>query len=239
MTDSWHSMLVCDYCLIVDFFSYIFVPTYNSVQSGMFYPTMADGCLCVLIRRYVPLCVHPAWRQWWRKAQTPMMHLSSLFCCVRAACGFVCLSILSARCLRGKVSLSFPFLLSRPLLLFHSLPSGTDVHSFTPHSVTYCHDPSFLICNETVLRLRVLSCTWPLFLKMWNQSALFLYCGFHTPLCSLGQHPSVRTLSPLWWSYFVSFFVLLLPARCLWSFTCSLLFTFASYSHSCLFPFAL
>lgn len=139
MTDSWHGMLVSDQCLIADFFFiYFCIDTFWIEFSAELRVLSHDGwcCLCVLIRRYVPLCVHPAWRQWWRKAQSPMMQLFSLFCCVRAARGFVCLSIPSARCLRGKVSLSFPFLLSRPLLLFHSLPLGTVVHFF---HCSLCH----------------------------------------------------------------------------------------------------
>lgn len=44
------------------------------------------------IHAHVPLCAHPARRQWrrrWREAQIPMMHLASLFCHVGAARVFV------------------------------------------------------------------------------------------------------------------------------------------------------
>lgn len=72
---------------------------------------------------YLPLCVHPAWRQWRRKAQTPMMHLFSLFCRVRAASGFVCLSRSSRLVASEARSRSLPFSFA-PALSFTLIPIG-------------------------------------------------------------------------------------------------------------------
>lgn len=162
----WNSMLVCDKCTIVDCFCiFLYLCSYMNVEEAQHYSKMTlffwknfkgflrkknstqscilfheGSCFGVLICAYVPLCVHPAWRQWRRKAQTPMMHLFSLFCCVRAACGFVCLVPLGSLPQRQGLAL-FPFLYSGPLSLFHSLFNSHWVllsMSFAPHSVAHC-----------------------------------------------------------------------------------------------------
>lgn len=125
--------------------------------------------VCVLICAYVPLCVYPAWRQWRRKAQSPMMHLFSLFCRVRAACGFVCLSRSSRLVASEARSRSLPF---------PPLPdlSRTFIHSFMPIGHR-CPLLSLLSLSSVVFRLPSLfatklsfahsffRCSLPLFLK--------------------------------------------------------------------------
>lgn len=75
-------------------------------------------------------CV-PAWRLWRHKDQTPMMHLFSLFCFVKAACSFVCLSRSSRLVASAARSRSFlPLLLQTSVVL--SLKSSTLVGHCCP-----------------------------------------------------------------------------------------------------------
>lgn len=95
---------------------------------------------CNSICAYVPLCVHPAWRQRRCKAQTPMMHLFSLFCHVGAACVFVWLprsSRLVASEARSR-SLCLPLLQTSLALsfLFNSHWVLLFI-CFAPHSVAH------------------------------------------------------------------------------------------------------
>lgn len=94
----------------------------------------------------------PAWRQWWRESQTPMMHFFSLFCCVRAVCGFVCVSR-SSRLVALEARSCF-----RPLLLPHSLvliPTG--------HCCPFLHLP-FVVFRLFSLHAIKLFVTLPFFL---------------------------------------------------------------------------
>lgn len=88
----------------------------------------------------MPLCVHPAWRQRRCEAQTPMMHLFSLFCHVGAACVFVWLprsSRLVASEARSR-SLCLPLLQTSLALsfLFNSHWVLLFI-CFAPHSVAH------------------------------------------------------------------------------------------------------
>lgn len=123
------------------------------------------ACHCVFIRCGVG----------WRKAQTPMMHLSSLFCRVRAAHGFVCLSHSSRLVASEARSRSLP----SPLLqssLTHSF-----IHSFIPigHCCPFlsllCVLPSFLICYETLLHSHILPLPLAPVVKPLNITVLFLW----------------------------------------------------------------
>lgn len=89
-------------------------------KSDVFQSNLMRSCINV---RKLSACAHPAWRQRRSMALTPMMHLFSLFCCVRATCGFVCLARSSQLVASEARSCSFPFpLLETSLSLFHSQP---------------------------------------------------------------------------------------------------------------------
>ena len=135
-----------------------------------------------MICSYAPLCV-PSWRQWRRKAQTPMMHLSSLFCFVKAVCGFVCLSRSSqlvASVARSYSLLSFylkPFGLSLTL----SESFGTAAHFFLQIFFISCLLLTSLTSN---LPLHLLIRFLPLapVLKMSHRSLLVFFCDSYSPL---------------------------------------------------------
>lgn len=149
---------------------------------------------------YVPLCVHPAWRQRRCKAQTPMMHLFSLFCHVGAACVFVWLprpSRLVASEARSRslclpllqTSLALSFLFnSHWLLLFIC---------FAPHSVAHWLQLSSLRWNRPLLMH--FFATFALIFHMTSSSCLQSVFSSSVPLFGLlpvprsSPLPSVQT----------------------------------------------
>lgn len=171
------------------------------------------SCLfCDSICAYVPLCVHPAWRQRRCKAQTPMMHLFSLFCHVGAACVFVWLprsSRLVASEARSR-SLCLPLLQTSLALsfLFNSHWVLLFI-CFAPHSVAHWLQLPSLRWNRPLLMHYFLR-----LVPVFKRTSCYLF------FCNLHSH--------------IPYDVLLVSAVCLfivcpvvWSFACPSFFTSA------------
>lgn len=184
------------------------------------------ACLsfCDLICAYVPLCAHPAWRQRRCKAQTPMMHLFSLFCHVGAACVFVWLPrssrlvasearsrSLCLPLLQTSLALSFLFNSHWPLLFI----------CFAPHSVAHWLQLPSLRCNRPLLMHYFLLLD-PVFKRVKYFRLFFFF------FCSLHSHIPCDVL-------LVCLFIV---CPVVWSFACPSFFTSATGSDNYSFSFA-
>lgn len=158
---------------------------------------------CDSICAYVPLCAHPAWRQRRCKAQTPMMHLFSLFCHVGAACVFVWLprsSRLVASEARSR-SLCLPLLqTSRALSFLLNSHWVLLFICFAPHSVAHWLQLPSLRWNRPLLMHYFLQLA-PVFkrvkyflLFIFLQPALSYSIRRPPPVCSLSFHRLSRCL---------------------------------------------
>lgn len=170
-----------------------------------------------------PLCVHPVWRQWWCRAQTPMMHLSSLFCSMwdQHASLSASLSVPSARRHRGKVLLSSlpctseltrsfihslePIGLSFPRLVSH-VPLATFVMFYHPFLARFMKTPSLVHSFFAPCPRR----------QHTPHYCFFFWCS-HSSV--LSQYTRVYFLSTLIHNPSTSAFILWSFPRVLWSYT--------------------